>query len=69
MSEIKIGDRVEVPGDTQSYTLVDPKKVYTGEVIAESGDMVVVRLDKPVKRGPGKFKEVSVPKTSVRLSR
>lgn len=68
MKEIKVGDRVEISGDTQSYTLVDPKKVYTGEVIGKKEDQVVVRLDNPVERGPGQFHEVTVPLTSVRRS-
>jgi hypothetical protein len=68
MKEIKVGDRVEIPGDTQSYTLVNEKKVYMGEVIEANDDMLVVRLDKPVVRGPGKFREVTVPKASVRLT-
>ena len=68
MREIKIGDRVEIPGDTQSYILVDPNKVYTGKVIKEGDDLLVVRLDEPVVRGPGQFRDVSVPRTSVRLS-
>ena len=67
MPDIKIGDRVEIPGDTQSYILTDPKKTYTGEVIAKANDQLVVRLDKPVVRGPGAFQEVTVPVTSARV--
>ena len=67
MIEIKIGDRVEIPGDTQSYILKDPKKVYIGEVIGKEEGQLLVRLDEPVGRGPGAFREVSVHETSARL--
>jgi len=67
MPDIKIGDRVEIRGDTQSYILTDPKKTYTGEVIAKADGLLVVRLDKPVVRGPGEFHEVTVPETSARV--
>jgi hypothetical protein len=68
MKEIKIGDRVEIRGDTQSYILTDPNKVYKGEVMGKEDGQLLVRLDKPVVRGPGEFKEVSVQEESVRLS-
>jgi hypothetical protein len=64
--EIKIGDKVEISGDTQSYILTDPDEVYTGEVIGKDNGELLVRLDKPVTRGPGKFHEVSVPEKSAR---
>jgi hypothetical protein len=67
MQDIKIGDRVEIPGDTQSYILTDPKKTYTGEVIGKADEQIVVRLDRPVVRGPGEFQEVTVPVTSARV--
>ncbi|HVF57921.1 MAG TPA: hypothetical protein VM934_17345 [Pyrinomonadaceae bacterium] len=69
MAEIKIGDKVEIPGDTQSYILVDPRKVYKGEVIGkdESGQLLV-RLDKAVERGGGKFREVTVHEKGARKS-
>lgn len=69
MEEIKVGDRVEIPGDTQSYILKDPKKVYAGEVIGKEEGQLLVRLDKPVGHGPGAFHEVSVQETSARLSK
>lgn len=68
MKEIEIGDRVEIRGDTQSYILTDPDKVYKGEVMGKSEGQLLVRLDKPVVRGPGEFKEVSVQEKSARLS-
>ena len=68
MVEIKIGDRVKVRGDTQSFILKDPKRVYTGKVIGKEEGQLLVRLDKPVGSGPGAFREVSVPETSARLS-
>lgn len=68
MRRIKIGDRVEIDGDTQTYILKDPKKVYTGEVIGKEEGQLLVRLDKPVATGTGAFREVSVPETSARLS-
>jgi hypothetical protein len=68
MKEIKIGDRVEIPGDTQDYILIDPNKVYRGEVIEKDDSDLVVRLDKPVVRGPGEFQEVTVRESKVRLS-
>jgi hypothetical protein len=63
---IKIGDKVEINGDTQSYILTDPNEVYTGEVIGKENGELLVRLDKSVTRGPGKFREVSVPEKSAR---
>lgn len=68
MKEIKIGDRVEIRGDTQSYILTDPNKVHKGEVIGKDDGQLLVRLDKPVVRGPGEFKEVTVQENSARLS-
>jgi hypothetical protein len=57
---LKIGDKVEIPGDTQNYILTEPSKVYTGEVIGKNDGELVVRLDQPVKRGLNEFSEVSV---------
>jgi hypothetical protein len=67
MPEIKIGDRVEVCGNTQSYILTDPNKVYRGKVVGKGDGELLVRLDEPVIRGPGQFKEVSVPEREARL--
>jgi hypothetical protein len=66
MAEIEIGDKVEITGDTQSYILVDPDEVYTGEVIGKSEGEIVVRLDKPVVRGANSFREVSVREKNAR---
>lgn len=68
MREVKIGDRVEIKGDTQDYILVDPDRIYKGEVIGKDGGQVLVKLDKPVMRGTVEFPEVSVPETNARLS-
>ena len=68
MREIRIGDGVEIRGDTQSYILVDPDKIYNGEVIGKEEGQLLVKLDKPVMRGPVEFREVTVPETSARLS-
>jgi hypothetical protein len=69
MSEIRIGDRVNVKGDTQDYILVDPDKIHNGEVIGKDGGQVLVKLDKPVTRGSVEFREVTVPETSARLKK
>jgi len=69
MGTFKIGDRVEIKGDTQSYILVDPTKTYTGVVIGMGDGQLIVRLDEPVVRGPGQFQEVSVDERTVRLAR
>jgi hypothetical protein len=66
MSEINVGDRVEVQGDTQDYILTDPNKTYSGVVIGRDNGQLLVRLDKPVARGPGQFSEVSVLEKNVR---
>ena len=68
MREIRIGDRVEIHGDTQDYILTDPNKIYLGEVIGLDNGQLLVRLDEPVVRGPGQFTEASVQKKNVRLS-
>jgi hypothetical protein len=68
MSEIKVGDRVEVQGDTQDYILTDPDKIYLGVVIGMDNGQLLVRLDEPVVRGPGQFTEVSVQKRNARPS-
>jgi hypothetical protein len=62
-----IGDRVEIRGNTQSYILVDPTRTYTGVVIGMGDGQLLVRLDEPVTRGPGKFQEVSVDARAARL--
>ncbi|HXU39377.1 MAG TPA: hypothetical protein VN937_23685 [Blastocatellia bacterium] len=68
MKKVQIGDRVEIPGNTQDYILIDPNKVYRGEVVEKDDGDLLVRLDKPVVRGPGEFKEVTVRESNVRLS-
>ena len=67
-SEIKVGDRVEVLGDTQHFILKDPNRVYTGEVIGKSEGQLLVRLDEQIGQGPGAFREVSVPESNARLT-
>jgi hypothetical protein len=67
MAEINIGDRVEIPGDTQHYILKDSEKTYTGKVIGKDQGQLLVRLDEPVGRGPGAFHEVTVHETRARL--
>jgi hypothetical protein len=69
MKEIKIGDRVGIRGATQSYILVDPDKVYRGEVIGKESGQLLVKLDQPVMRGTVEFREVNVPETDVSLSK
>ncbi|HEY6659971.1 MAG TPA: hypothetical protein VI031_02470 [Pyrinomonadaceae bacterium] len=69
MEQIKIGDRVEIRGTTQSYILVDPNKIYRGVVIGMGDGQLIVRLDEPVVRGPGQFSEVSVQARDARLVR
>jgi hypothetical protein len=66
MTEINVGDRVEIQGDTQDYILTDPNKTYLGVVIGRDNGQLLVRLDKPVARGPGQFSEVSVLEKNVR---
>jgi hypothetical protein len=66
--EIKVGDKVEVQGDTQDYILTDPEKTYSGTVIGLDNGQLLVRLDEPVVRGPGQFSEVTVLRKNVRLS-
>lgn len=63
---IKIGDRVQVKGDTQDYILIDPSKSYRGEVIGKEQSQLLVRLDEPVTRGVNKFEHVSVPENRAR---
>lgn len=60
--KFKIGDKVEISGDSQSYILTDQDEVYTGEVIGTGEDEgeLVVKLDKPVVRGASTFHKVSV---------
>ena len=69
MEVFHIGDRVEIKGDTQSYILVDPTKTHTGVVIGIEEGQLLVRLDEPVTRGPGQFREVSVDAQTARLIR
>ncbi len=68
MREIKIGDRVQIKGDTQDYMLVDPDKVYKGEVIGKDGGQLLDKLDEPVIRGTVEFPEINVPETNAILS-
>jgi hypothetical protein len=68
-SEIKVGDRVEVLGDTQHFILKDPNRVYRGEVIGKSEGQLLVRLDEHIGQGPGAFREVSVQDSNARLTR
>ncbi|HMH42287.1 MAG TPA: hypothetical protein VK557_02280 [Pyrinomonadaceae bacterium] len=68
MREIRIGDRVHIKGDTQDYILVDPDKVYKGEVIGKDGGQLLVKLDEPVMRGTVEFPEVNVRETNALLS-
>ena len=68
MTEINVGDRVEIQGDTQDYILTDPNKTYLGVVIGQDSGQLLVRLDESVVRGPGQFSEVSVLKKNVRLA-
>ena len=68
MREVKIGDRVEIKGDTQDYILVDPDKIYEGKVIGKDGGQLLVKLDKPVMRGTVEFHDVTVPETNDRVS-
>jgi len=69
MPQIEIGDVVDIPGDTQDFILTEPEKVYRGTVIGKGDGEVLVRLDQPVRRGPGEFKEVDVREDRVRLVR
>jgi len=66
--EIKVGDKVEVQGDTQDYILTDPEKTYSGRVIGLDNGQLLVRLDEPVVHGGGQFSEVTVLRKNVRLS-
>jgi len=60
MNEFKIGDRVQVKGDTQHYILVDPHTTYDGEVIGTEPGQLLIRLSKPVTRGTVEFREINV---------
>ena len=68
MQTIKVGDRVEIRGHTQDYVLVDPDRIYTGEVIGREAEQLLVRLDQAVVRGTGELSEVSVPAKYARVS-
>ena len=68
MSEIKVGDRVEIIGDTQNFIVKDPQRVYTGEVIGRYEGQLLVRLDDSIGKGPGAFREVSVQENNARLT-
>ena len=68
MTEIKIGDRVSVKGDTQHYILVDPDRTYRGKVVGKDGGQLLVKLDRPVFRGSVEFHEVSVPEAKASLT-
>jgi hypothetical protein len=67
MPEIKIGDTVEIRGNTQDYILVDPNRVYVGKVVGKGDGQLIVRLDEPVVRGSGQFEEVSIDERNARL--
>ena len=67
MEQFRIGDRVSIKGDTQSYILIDPARTYTGVVIGMGDGQLLVRLDEPVTRGPGQFQDVSVDARAARL--
>jgi hypothetical protein len=66
MREIEVGDAVEVAGDTQDYILTEPGKTYRGKVMGKDGGQLLVRLEEPVVRGPGKFHEATVPESRAR---
>jgi hypothetical protein len=67
-SQIEVGDRVEVVGDTQHFILKDPNRVYTGEVTGKYEGQLLVRLDETIGQGPGAFREVSVQESNARLT-
>jgi len=67
MPQIEIGDIVDIPGDTQNYILTNPEKIYRGKVVGKGDGELIVRLDEPVRRGPGEFSEVDVREDRVRL--
>jgi len=69
MPQIEIGDVVDIPGDTQNYILTNPEKTYRGRVVGKGDGELIVRLDEPVRRGPGEFSEVDVREDCVRLVR
>jgi hypothetical protein len=48
MEQFRIGDRVFIKGDSQSYILIDPTRTYTGVVIGMGDGQLLVRLDEPV---------------------
>ena len=68
MTNIEIGDRVAIRGNTQSYILTDPDKVYEGTVVGKGDGELIVRLDAPVIRGPGEFRDVSVQEKDAHLT-
>jgi hypothetical protein len=68
VTTIEIGDRVAIRGNTQSYILTDPDKVYKGRVVGKGDGQLIVRLDVPVIRGPGEFQEVSVQEKDAHLT-
>ena len=65
---VEVGDRVEFPGDTQDYILTEPEKIYRGQVIGKDNGQLLVRLEEPVTRGPGQFREASVLESRVKLA-
>lgn len=65
---IEVGDRVEFSGDTQDYILTEPDKIYRGKVIGKDNGQLLVRLEKPVTRGQGQFREASVLESRVRVA-
>ena len=68
MSEIKIGDHIEVTGNTQDYILKDPSRIYRGEVIGKESGQLLVRLEEPVIVGGGQFREASVMEAHARIA-
>ena len=65
MKEFKVGDRVQIKGNTQHYVLIAPDQIYDGEIIGKDSEQLLVRLNKPVIRGTVEFHEVSVLPTMV----
>ncbi len=69
MAEIKIGDHIEVHGNTQDYILSDPIKVYRGKVMGKDNGQLLVHLEEPVTLGPGQIHEASVFENHARIVR
>ncbi|HXH37760.1 MAG TPA: hypothetical protein VNN08_03955 [Thermoanaerobaculia bacterium] len=67
MPEIKIGDDIEVTGDTQDYILNDPTRTYRGKVIGKDAGQLLLRLEEPVVLGTGQLREASVQESHARV--